>query len=110
MKVRISAAGKQHEKSGKPTQKQIKTAPSSHILRAKPVENSVEKVEIHGESIRLDDFLKFCGAAQTGGMAKVAIQSGDVRLNGEICMVRGKKLQSKDCVSFAGRQYEVVMQ
>lgn len=41
------------------------------------------------EFIRLDSLLKTGGG--TGGMAKVAIQGGKVKVNGEICTMRGKK-------------------
>ena len=43
------------------------------------------------EFIRLDSLLKMGGG--TGGMAKVAIQGGKVKVNGEICTMRGKKMR-----------------
>lgn len=54
--------------------------------------------------LRLDQFLKLEGLADTGGMAKVAIQSGDVELNGVVETRRGKKLQIGDRVRFAGEE------
>ncbi|MBX3452453.1 MAG: RNA-binding S4 domain-containing protein [Planctomycetaceae bacterium] len=54
--------------------------------------------------LRLDQFLKLEGLADTGGMAKVAIQSGDVELNGVVETRRGKKLQVGDRVRFAGEE------
>jgi ribosome-associated protein len=54
--------------------------------------------------LRLDQFLKLEGLADTGGMAKVAIQNGDVELNGEVETRRGKKLQIGDRVRFAGQE------
>ena len=54
--------------------------------------------------LRLDQFLKLEGLADTGGMAKVAIQNGDVELNGVVETRRGKKLQVGDRVSFAGQE------
>ena len=59
------------------------------------------------EYIRLQDLLKLAGAAGTGGEAKVAVQAGEVRLNGEICTMRGKKLRGGDVVSFRGEEYAV---
>ena len=42
-----------------------------------------EKVSISTEFIKLDSFLKFCGAAETGGQAKELVQGGKVLVNGE---------------------------
>ena len=57
---------------------------------------------IQTEYIRLDALLKLCGAADTGGMAKVMIQTGDVTVNGEVCTMRGKKLRDGDTVAVTG--------
>ena len=35
-----------------------------------------ESVKITTEFIKLDSFLKFCGAAETGGQAKELVQAG----------------------------------
>ena len=64
-------------------------------------------ISITTEFIRLQDLLKLAGAADTGGAAKVAVQAGEVRLNGEICTMRGKKLRGGDVVSFRGEEYAV---
>ena len=48
---------------------------------------------LEGEYIRLDDLLKLTGCVETGGQAKVLIQSGGVTLDGEVCTMRGKKLR-----------------
>ena len=64
-------------------------------------------ISITTEYIRLQDLLKLAGAAGTGGEAKVAVQAGEVRLNGEICTMRGKKLRGGDVVSFRGEEYAV---
>ena len=56
-------------------------------------------VTIDTEYIRLDALLKLSGAADTGGMAKVMVQSGEVLVNGEICTMRGKKLRGGDTVT-----------
>ena len=67
-----------------------------------------EKVEIKGEFIRLDDLLKLTGAVVTGGHAKMVIQDGQVRLNGEVCLQRGKKVRRGDTVTLDGGEYSVV--
>ena len=66
-----------------------------------------EKVNISTEFIRLDAFLKLANAVQTGGHAKIVIQNGEVAVNGEVCLMRGKKLHPGDIVSYDGKQYEV---
>ena len=64
-------------------------------------------VKIHTEFIKLQDFLKFCDAAPSGGMAKNFIQGENVKVNGEICTMRGKKLRPGDVVSFDGGAWQV---
>lgn len=49
--------------------------------------------------IKLEQFLKFANIAETGGMAKLMITDGIVEVNGEVCMMRGKKLYNKDRVT-----------
>lgn len=55
-----------------------------------------EKIKIDSEYIKLQDLLKLGGAVDTGGMAKVLIQNGDVIVNGEVCTMRGKKMRKGD--------------
>lgn len=61
-----------------------------------------ETIKIDTEYIRLQDLLKLSGLAATGGMAKVFIQNGEVKVNGEVCTMRGKKLRSGDCAEYDG--------
>lgn len=56
-------------------------------------------VKIHTEFIKLDSLLKFAGLCDTGGFAKELIQQGQVKVNGEVCTMRGKKIRSGDTVS-----------
>ena len=69
---------------------------------------SVEQIEIRTEFIKLQDFLKYANAVETGGEAKIVIQEGLVSVNGEVCTMRGKKLRPGDLVSFEGGKYAVV--
>ena len=55
-----------------------------------------ETVQIHTEFIKLQDLLKFSGAVETGGDAKRIIQEGRVKVNGETCTMRGRKLRPED--------------
>ena len=64
-------------------------------------------VEIHTEFIKLQDFLKFCDAVPSGGVAKVLIQDEQVLVNGEVCTMRGKKLRHGDVVGFDGNFFQV---
>jgi ribosome-associated protein len=66
-----------------------------------------EEIAISGNEIKLDAFLKFANAVESGGMAKQLIQDGEVRLNGEVCTVRGKQLHSGDRVSLGGKTFVV---
>lgn len=68
---------------------------------------SEECVKINTEFIKLDAFLKFAGAVETGGEAKLAIQSGAVQVNGQPCAMRGKKLRPGDRAELNGRVYVV---
>ena len=48
--------------------------------------------------LRLDQFLKLCGIAETGGHAKVLIQGGEVLVNGEVETRRRKQLALGDVI------------
>ncbi|MBE3590945.1 MAG: RNA-binding S4 domain-containing protein [Firmicutes bacterium] len=52
--------------------------------------------------IKLDAFLKLCGAVRTGGEAKAAVQAGRVRVNGAVELRRGRKLYAGDRVELHG--------
>lgn len=69
-------------------------------IKAKVIEKKKISKKIDTDFIRLDSFLKMCDAVQTGGHAKIVIQEGEVRVNGEVCTQRGKKLRSGDCAEF----------
>lgn len=57
--------------------------------------------------IKLDAFLKFAGAITTGGIAKEAVIDGKVKVNGEVCTQRGKKLHNGDKVQYENETYMV---
>ena len=61
-------------------------------------------IKIKTGFIRMDQFLKFAGVAETGGHAKQMIKEGIVLLNGEPCAQRGKKLYPGDQVTVEGHQ------
>ncbi len=61
----------------------------------------METIQIETEFIKLDSLLKFAALVGTGGEAKYAIQEGMVKVNGEVCTMRGKKIRPGDTVDFA---------
>ena len=65
------------------------------------------QINIDSEFIRLDSLLKLANAVMTGGHAKIVIQESEVKLNGEICTARGKKIRAGDTVEFDRIIYEV---
>ena len=68
----------------------------------------MKQIPIHTEYIKLDSLLKFTGAVETGGEAKEAVLAGDVLVNGEPCLMRGKKCREGDKITFRGETYELV--
>ena len=58
------------------------------------------EIAITTEFIKLDQFLKFAGCVYPGGDEKGFIQDGYVKVNGEVCTMRGKKLVPGDTVNF----------
>jgi ribosome-associated protein len=67
----------------------------------------MEKIIIKTEYIRLDALLKLGGAVDTGGQAKFVVQNGEVKVNGEVCTMRGKKKRAGDTAEYNGKAYEV---
>ena len=50
------------------------------------------KVNITTEYIKLDSLLKFAGLVETGADGKLIVKEGRVQVNGEVCLMRGKKI------------------
>lgn len=64
-------------------------------------------VKISTDYIKLDQLLKFAGAAAIGSEAKELVLEGKVKVNGEICTMRGKKIRSGDTVTVNGQDITV---
>ena len=77
-------------------------------IKVKAAPHRQEKISINTDFIQLQAFLKFTGIAETGGQAKEFIQDGIIRVNGEICTARGKKLRDGDVVSAFSADYIIV--
>ena len=67
----------------------------------------MEIITISEEYIRLDNLMKYSGLCNSGGRAKYLIQNGEVKLNGEVCTMRGKKIRPGDRIEYNGRTIEV---
>ena len=63
----------------------------------------MENIIITTEFIKLQDLLKFANLVGTGGEAKIIIQEGEVKVNGEVCTMRGKKIRPGDVVELDGQ-------
>lgn len=62
----------------------------------------MEIIHLREDFIKLGQALKAAGLAESGVEAKLLIQDGQVRVNGQVEVQRGKKLFAGDVVEFAG--------
>ncbi len=60
------------------------------------------------EFITLQSLLKASGLSNTGGAAKFAVVSGEVKVDGETEIRRGKKIRAGQVVSYAGEEIKVI--
>ena len=67
----------------------------------------MKTIPIHTEFIKLQDLLKFANLVESGGQAKECVQAGEVSVNGEVCLMRGKKIRPGDDVCFRGEHHTV---
>lgn len=65
------------------------------------------EVKITTEYIKLDQLLKFSGAVSIGSEAKALIAEGNVKVNGEQCLMRGKKIRPGDVVNVYNKDITV---
>lgn len=68
----------------------------------------MKELKLRGEYITLGQLLKACGLVEDGVEAKMEIQSGAVKVNGETDTRRGRKLHCGDVVSYNGSDIKVV--
>lgn len=64
-------------------------------------------IELRDDFIKLGQALKAAGLAGSGAEAKEAVIDGLVKVNGEICVQRGKKLYDGDTVQFNGDEIKI---
>ena len=67
----------------------------------------MREITIKGDFIRLDALLKFAGLVESGGQAKAEIQNGAVKVDGEVCTMRGKKMRAGDVAEYNGEKITV---
>lgn len=67
------------------------------------------EIKIQTEFIKLDSLLKFAGVTETGGIAKEIIQEGKVKVNGDVCTMRGKKIRPGDKISIEEIELELTV-
>lgn len=64
----------------------------------------MEKIYIKDDFIKLGQAMKFGAMVGSGVEAKILIQDGQVKVNGETCTMRGKKIYPGDVISFDGQE------
>lgn len=67
----------------------------------------METISIKDDFIKLGQALKLAGLVETGVDAKYAVQDGLVKVNGEVCVQRGKKLVPGDVIEFENNKVEI---
>ena len=67
----------------------------------------METIRLREEFIKLGQALKAAGFVEDGVEAKIEIQEGNVKVNGEVDTRRGRKLYDGDIVEFNGRSIKI---
>ena len=62
------------------------------------------ELHLREEYIKLGQALKAAGLVDSGVEAKYAVQNGEVQVNGQVELQRGKKLFAGDRVFFHGKE------
>lgn len=68
----------------------------------------MEEIKLRDEFIKLGQALKVVNLVESGAQAKEVIQDGLVKVNDEVCTMRGKKLMDGDIVSFENNEIKIV--
>ncbi|MBQ4521376.1 MAG: RNA-binding S4 domain-containing protein [Lachnospiraceae bacterium] len=68
----------------------------------------MEIIQLRDEYIKLGQALKAAGLVSSGVDAKMVIQDGLVKVNGQVELQRGKKLYENDIVEFEEEQIKIV--
>ena len=68
----------------------------------------MREIQIQSEFIKLDALLKFANLVSSGDEAKIRISEGEILVNGEPCLMRGKKLRPGDTVTLDGETVKII--
>lgn len=68
----------------------------------------MESFQLKDEFIKLGQVLKAVNLVDSGATAKEVVQDGLVKVNGEVCTQRGKKIISGDVVSYQGKEVKIL--
>lgn len=72
------------------------------------MEVNMQEIKIKDEFIKLGQALKLAGLVGSGVEAKILIQDGLVKVNGEVDVRRGRKLYPGDIFELEGNEVKVV--
>ena len=67
------------------------------------------EIKIHTDFIKLDSLLKYAGVVETGGLAKEIIAEERIKVGGEVCTMRGKKIRAGDRVQIDELDTEILV-
>lgn len=77
-------------------------------VKLKVAERHEEIIKIKTDYIKLDSLLKFSGLAESGSFAKMMIADNIVKVNGEVCTARGRKIRTGDTVSVRNIDLKII--
>ena len=68
----------------------------------------MEEIVIKDEYIKLEQALQLTGEVSMGSEAKYLIKEGNVKVNGEVELRRGKKLRNNDVFTYNEHDYKII--
>lgn len=68
----------------------------------------MQEIKLRDDFIKLGQALKAADLVSSGVEAKIVVQDGQVKVNGEVDTRRGRKLVSGDVVTFDGKSVKIV--
>lgn len=68
----------------------------------------MDTIKLRDEYIKLGQALKAAGYVENGVEAKIVINEGLVKVNGEVDLRRGRKLYENDVVTFEGNELKII--
>ncbi len=68
----------------------------------------MKAIQISDDFIKLGQALKLANLVGSGVEAKIVIQNGEVKVNGEVESRRGKKLYPQDVFEYQGQKVTVI--